>query len=106
MISWLDDEILKACKRKREDLLNDMKDKRNGYKLVFNSTYNPNFSNLKDIMSFLRLVLTRDLEHQQVFYKIPIIGFRRAKRFERYSCKSESSPSSEKMKGFVDHIKN
>ena len=43
-----------------------MKDKRNGYKLVFNSTYNPNFSNLKDIMSFLRLVLTRDLEHQQV----------------------------------------
>ena len=70
MISWLDDEILKACKRKREDLLNDMKDKRNGYKLVFNSIYNPNFSNLKDIMSFLHLVLTRDLEHQQVFYKV------------------------------------
>ena len=70
MISWLDDKILKACKRKRKDLLNDMKDKRNGYKLVFNSIYNPNFSNFKDIMSFLHLVLTRDLEHQQVFYKV------------------------------------
>ena len=56
-----------------------MKDKRNDNKLVFNITYNPHFSNLKDIMSFLHLLLTPDLEHQQVFYKVPIIGFRRAK---------------------------
>ena len=86
-------QIFKARKQKRKDLLNNIKDKRNDYKLVFNITYHPNFSNLKDTMSFLHLLLTPDQQHQQVFLKVPIIGFRREKR---YSCKSESSPSSER----------
>ena len=46
-------QILKAHKRKRKDLLNDMKDKRSDYKLVFNITYHSDFSNLRDAMSFL-----------------------------------------------------
>ena len=92
MISWLDDGILKACKRKKKDLLNDMKDKRNDYKLVFNSTYNPNFSNLKDIMSFLHLLLTPDLEHQQVFYKVRIIGFRRAQNLKDILVRAKVVP--------------
>ena len=55
-------------------MLNDMKDKRNDYKLVFNITYHTNFTNLKDTMSFLLLLLTPDQEQQKVFHKIPIIG--------------------------------
>ena len=39
-----------------------MKDKRNDYKLVFKITYHPNFSNLKDTMSFQHLLLTPDKE--------------------------------------------
>ena len=89
-------QILKARKHKKKDLLNNMKDKRNDYQLVFNITYHPNLSNLKDTMSFLHLLLTPDQEHQKVFHKVPIIGFRRTKKFERYSCKSQSSPSSKK----------
>ena len=72
-----------------------MNDKRNDHKLVFNIPYHPNFFNLKDTMSFLHLLLTPDQEHQQVFDKVPIIGFRREK-FERCESKSESFPSSEK----------
>ena len=30
-------------------------------------------------MSFLHLLLTPELEHRQVFHKVPIIGFRREK---------------------------
>ena len=43
---------------------------------MFNITHHPIFSKLKDTMS---LLLTPDQEQQQVFDKIPIIGFRRAK---------------------------
>ena len=92
MISWLDNGILKAGKRRRKYLLNDMKDKRNDYKLVFNSTYYPNFSNLKDIMSFLNLLLTPDLEHQQVFYKVRIIVFRRAKNLKDILVRAKVAP--------------
>ena len=52
-----------------------MKDQRNDYKLVFNITYYTDFSDLKDTMSFLHLLLTPDQEHLQVFHKVPIIGF-------------------------------
>ena len=69
-----------------------MKDKRNDYKLVFNITYHPNFSNLKDTMSFLHLLLTPDQEHQQVFHKVPIIGFRRAKSLKDILVKAKVPP--------------
>ena len=72
-------QVLKARKHKRKNLLKDMKDERNDYKLVFNITYHPNFSDLNDTMSFLHLLLTPDQEHQKVFHKIPVIGFSRAK---------------------------
>ena len=69
-----------------------MKDKRNDYKLVFNITYHPNFSNLKDTMSFLHLLLTPDQEHQQVFHKVPIIGFRRAKSLKNILVRAKVPP--------------
>ena len=68
-------QVLKARKHKIKDLLNNLKDKENGYKLVFNINYHPKFSNLKDTMSFLHLLLTPDQEHQKVFHKVPIVGF-------------------------------
>ena len=67
-------------------------EKRNDYKLVFNITYHPNFSNLKDIMSFLHLLLTPDQEHQQVFHKVPIIGFRRAKSLKDILVRAKILP--------------
>ena len=50
-------QILKARSQKRKDLLNNMKDERNDYQLVFNITSHPNFSKLKDTISFLHLLL-------------------------------------------------
>ena len=91
-------QILKARTHKRKDLLNNMKDKRNDYQLVFNIMYHPNFSKLKDTMPFLHLLLTPDQEHQKVFHKVPIIGFRRAKSLKDILVRA--------LKGFVDHVKN
>ena len=85
-------QILKARKQKRKDLLNNMKDKRNDYKLVFNMTYHPIFSNLKDTMPFLQLLLTPDQGHQQVFHKVPIIDFRRAKSLEDILLRAKVPP--------------
>ena len=69
-----------------------MKDKRNDYKLVINITYHPNFSNLKDTMLFLHLLLTPDQEHQQLFHKVPIIGFRRAKSLKDILVRAKVPP--------------
>ena len=41
-------QIFKAHEYKGKELQNNMKDKRNDYKLMFKITYHPNFSNLKD----------------------------------------------------------
>ena len=57
-------QILKVCKHKGTDLFNYQKDIRNNKKLVFNSNYLPNFSNLKDIISREHLLITPGQEHQ------------------------------------------
>ena len=57
-------KILKSRKHKRKGLLNDMADKRNDNKLVFNITYHLNISILKDTMSFLHQLLLPHQEHQ------------------------------------------
>ena len=85
-------QILKARKRKRKNLLNHMKDKRNDYKQVFNITYHPNVSNLNDTMSFLHLLLTPEKVHQKVFHKVPVIGFRRAKSSKDILVKAKVPP--------------
>ena len=97
-------QILKARKRKRKDLLNDMKEKRNDFKLAFNITYHPKFSNLKDTMSFLHLLLTQDQEHQKVFHKVPIISFRRAKSLEDILVRAKVPPV-QKNEGFCGPCK-
>ena len=97
-------QILKARTHKRKDLLNNMKDKRNDYQLVFNITYHPNFSKLKDTMSFLHLLLTPDQEHQKVFHKVPIIGFRRAKSLKDILVRAKVPPL-QKNEGFCGPCK-
>ena len=72
-----------------------MKDKRNDYPLVFNITYHPNSSNLKDTMSFLHLLLTSNQEHQKVFHKVSIIGFRRAKSLKDILVRAKVPPLQE-----------
>ena len=51
-------------------------------------------------MSFLHLLLTPDPEHQKVFHKVPIIGFRRAKSLKVALVKAKVPPV-QKMKGYV-----
>ena len=81
-----------------------MKDKRNDYHLVFNITYYPNFFKLKDTMSFLNLLLTPDQEHQKVFHKVPVIGFRRAKSLKDILVRAKVRPL-QKNKGFSGSCK-
>ena len=97
-------QILKARTHKRKDLLNNMKDKRNDYQLVFNITYHPNFSKLKGTMSFLHLLLTPDQEHQKVFHKVPIIGFRRVKSLKDILVRAKVPPL-QKNEGFCGPCK-
>ena len=97
-------QVLKARKHKRKHPPNDIKDKRNDYKLVFNITYYPNFSNLKDAISFLHLSLTPDQEHQKVFHKVPIIGFRRANSFKDILVRAKFPPVN-KDEGFCGPCK-
>ena len=82
-----------------------MKDKRNDYQLVFNITYHPKFSNLKDTMPFLHLLLTPDQEHQKIFHQVPIFGFRRAKSSKDMLLRAEV-PQLQKIKGFCGPCKN
>ena len=98
-------QILKARTHKRNDLLNNMKDKRNDYQLVFNITYHPNFSKLQNTMSCLHILLAPDQEHQKVLHKVSIIGFRRVKSLKEILVRAKV-PQLQKMKGFVDHVKN
>ena len=81
-----------------------MKDKRNHYQLVFNISYHPNFSNLKDTMLFLHFLLTPDQEHHSVFHKFRIIGFRRAKSLKDILVRAKVS-SLQKKEGFCGACK-
>ena len=97
-------QILKARKHKRKDLLNKPKITKNDRKLVLNITYNPAFSKLKSIMSKIHLLLTPDKEHQKVFNEIPIIGFRRSKSLKDILVRAKVPPG-EKREGFCGPCK-
>ena len=69
-----------------------MKYKRQDYELVFNITYHLIFSNLKDTISFLQMLLTPDLEHQKVFHKVHIISLEIAKSLKDIFVRAKVSP--------------
>ena len=70
-------QILKARKYKRTELLHSQREEVHKNKLVFNITYYPIFSKLKNILSKIHLLLTPDREHSKVFEDIPRIGFKK-----------------------------
>ena len=55
-------------------------------------------SKLKNVLSEIHLLLTPDREHGKVFEKIPIVGFRRAKRLKDILARAKLAPI-EKKKG-------
>ena len=76
---WLQNrqQILKAMKYRRTELLYSQREQVHKNKLVFNITYFPIFSKLKNILSKILLLLTLDREHSKVFENILIIGFKK-----------------------------
>ena len=73
-------QILKARKFTRKDLLNQDSKTKGRNKLVFNFTYHPAYSKLKHILSNINLLLTPDAQHRKIFPEMPIAGFMRGKR--------------------------
>ena len=71
-------QILKARNFLRSEVLNKRKSVRNN-RFVFNMTFHPVLSKLKNVLAEIHLLLTPDREHGKVFERIPIVGFRRAK---------------------------
>ena len=72
-------EILKARKIPRNELLEKEHNHPEENKLTFNITYYPAFQNTKTILEELQILLAPDDEHQKVFPNVPIVGFRNGK---------------------------
>ena len=68
-------EILKARKIPRNELLEKERNHPEENKLIFNINYYPAFQNTKTILEELQILLAPDKEHQKVFPKVPIVGF-------------------------------
>ena len=68
-------EILKAQKIPRNELLEKERNHPEENKLTFNITYYPTFQNTKTILEELQVLLAPDKEHQKVFLNVPIVGF-------------------------------
>ena len=88
-------QILKARKVRRNDLLHQVKEKREAPDLVFNITYHPAFSRLKTILSNIHLLLAPNLEHQKVFPNIPVVGFKRGRSLQDILVRAKLRPDSQ-----------
>ena len=55
--------------------------------------YHPLLLKLKNVLSEIHLLLTPDREHGKVFERIPVVGFRRAKREGSTSWQKNPAPS-------------
>ena len=97
MTRWQEDKSLRQ-EISRPEVLNKQKRVGNKNRFVFNITYHPLFSKLKNILSEIHLLLTPDREHGKVFKKIPITGFRRAKSLKEILVRVKVEPL-EKKKG-------
>ena len=72
-------ELLKARKIPRNELLQKEHNHPEENKLTLNITYYPAFQNTKTILEELQILLALDKEHQKVFPNAPIVGFRNGK---------------------------
>ena len=94
-------EILKARKPKRDDLLfREQSDKKTrGRKLVFNITYHPAFAKIKNVLSDIHVLLAgANEEHRKVFSDVPIVGFKRGKSLKDLLVRSKL-PTQKKVGG-------
>ena len=91
-------EILKAKKFSRSEVLNKRKRVGNNNRFVFNITYHPVLSKLKNVLSEIHLQISPGREHGKVFENIPIVGFRRAKSLKNLIVRAKVAPI-EKKKG-------
>ena len=80
----------------RSEVLNKRKSVENNNRFVFNITYHPVLSKLKNVLSEIRLLLTLDREHGKVFERIPIVGFRRAKSLKDIRVRAKVAPLDKK----------
>ena len=83
---------MKARKYKRTELLHSQREEVHKNKLVFNITYYPIFSKLKNILFKIHLLLTPDREHRKVFENVPIIGFKKGKSLKDILVRAKVPP--------------
>ena len=93
-------QIVKTRKFLMSEVLNKRKSVGNNNKFLLNIWYHPLLLKLKDILSEIHLLLTPDREHGKVFERIPIVGFRRAKRLKGILVRAKVAPL-EKKKGCI-----
>ena len=72
-------QIFKARKFNRNDLLDNEKSKKPAPNLIINITYHPAFSRIRDLLSKIHILLTPNEEHRKIFYGTPVVGFKRGK---------------------------
>ena len=85
-------QILKARKYRRTELLNSQREEVYSNKLVFNITYYPIFSKLKKILFKIHLLLAPDREHRKAFENVPIIGFKKGKILKDILARAKIPP--------------
>ena len=91
-------QIFKARKISRSEVSSKRKGVGNNNRFVFNITYHPVLSKLKNLLSEIHLLLTPNREHWKVFEGIPLAGFRRAKSLKYILVRAKVEPL-EKEKG-------
>ena len=85
-------QILKARKYRRTELLHSQREEVHKNKLVFTITCYPISSKLKNIFSKIHLPLTPDKEHRKVFENAPITGFKKGKSLKDILLRAKVPP--------------
>ena len=83
------EQILKARKHSRNDLLEKEKQQMSEKKLTFNITHYPVFRNFRSIMEELHILLTPNKENKKVFPDVPVVGFRNGRSLKDYLAKAK-----------------
>ena len=88
-------QILKARKFKRADLLHEKDREKRDPKVVLNLTYHPALSGLRKILSNIHILLTPNIDHKKVFEDVPIIGFKNGKSLKDILVRAKLPESSQ-----------
>ena len=91
-------QILKARNFLRSEVLNKRKSVENNNRFVFNTTYHPALSKLKNVLTEIHILLTRGGEHGKLFERFLIVVFSRAKSLKDILLRVQIAPL-EKKKG-------